>query len=155
MTRILENVFAIIACFFCFVSILLLLSKSSTDCLENTGKEAVAELLSEVAAGGEITRTAYEICVNALYMSGYDGECRITVFTEEYAVDGENRSYTVTWEEIEREVFEKGVYKCPEKSFVRVTIERNKESKSWIRSMAGDSGKWSACIYVREGAGGV
>lgn len=155
MTRALGNVAAVIACAICFVGVLLLTRRHFINCTEMTGKEAVRELLAEVSASGALTKTTYDVCVNALYLSGYDGECRVTVFTEELASDGKKRHYMISWDEIEREIFENGVYKCPEKSYVKVTIGKTVGRKTSVQKLVGESGEWTESIYVNEGAMGI
>lgn len=151
MTKALENVLACIACSLCALCVLFMSEGHFSKCLALTGQETVDEMLAEISANKKIATLSYDMCVSSLYKSGYEGECKITVFTYEQAVDGTMHQYMISWDEIREELERNKEYVCPENSYVKVSVRARKSDGLSIRSLMRVHEDFTKCTYVSGG----
>lgn len=151
MTKALENILAFIACALCALCVLLVSEGHSSKCIAVTGQESVDAMLAEVSANKKITSLMYEMCVHSLYKSGYEGDCKITVYTYEMAVDGTMHQYMISWDEVLNELDKNRVFQCPGNSYVKVSVRARKTDGLSLRSLLRVHEDFTKCTYISGG----
>lgn len=152
MTKSFENILAVLMFGICILCLLFVSESHYSKCLSTTGKETVDAMLAEISASGEITLVMYDLCAEALYAAGYEGECIITVYTYETAVDGTLHQYMTSWNEIKAGLIANNRYICPDGCYVKVSVRAYLEGEYSLRRMVNHHEDFTTCAYVKGGA---
>lgn len=90
--------------------------------LELCAAESVAELSAEIESSGKITLEQYFIISELLYSCGYVSGLEVTEYYYEYGKDGGTHLYSISFEEIMKELSEEGEYRFRNASNVYLNV---------------------------------
>lgn len=120
----LENAIAIVLTILFLIVVPTCMSvRNCGDNLELCAAESVDEMLADISSDGIITEERYCILSSILYTCGYQDGIRITEYYYEDGIDGKSYQYSISFDEILKEIEENGSYKAKSGSYICICAQ--------------------------------